>query len=366
MNAKWCRHKLDMISFLGALLLAIVFATPSFAHWADLAVAEIVIGKTQTQITLTIPTGLIALADDNHDSQLSEVEFHTHQAELKDFLGDNLRLTDGKGNRGALTIKPSETAILPLTIQGNASSHSTLLLTYTWSLPTPGLTINYDLFLPGVSTARCLATILQAGESQTFVFTPENRRFSLIHDSVWQQTWSFMLLGIEHILTGYDHIVFLLSLLIMGNGLSYLFKVVTAFTLSHSVALALAVLNIVTLPVRLVESAIALTIIYVASENLWQKNLQWRWLLTFCFGLIHGLGFAGILKGINIPQSNLALSLVSFNVGVEIGQVVIVASAFFLLRNLHRYSWELTFRRLVSACIIAVGLFWFVQRAFLG
>lgn len=216
-----------------------------------------------------------------------------------------------------------------------------------------------------MSTARCLATILQAGESPTFVFTPENRRFSLIHDSVWQQIWSFVLLGIEHILTGYDHILFLISLLIMGDKLNYLF-VVTVFTLSHFVTLALAVLNMVTLPDRLVESAIALTIIYVASENLLRKNLQWRWLLTFCFGLIHGLGFAGILKGINIPQSNLALSLVSFNVGVEIGQVIIVASAFFLLRNLHRYSWELTFRRLVSACIVAIGLFWFVQRAFLA
>lgn len=364
MNAKWRRSKLGIISFWGALLLSIAFATPSLAHWADLAVAEIMVGDTQTQITLTIPTGLIASADDNHDSQLSEVEFRTHQTELEAFLGDNLRLTNGEGNKGTLTVKPLETANLPL-IQGSPSSHSTLLLTYTWSLPTLGITIDYDLFLPGVSTARCLATILPAGESQTFVFTPENRRFSLIHDSVWQQIWSFVLLGIEHIFTGYDHILFLISLLIMGDGLNYLFKVVTAFTLSHSVTLALAVLNIVTLPVRLVESAIALTIIYVASENLWRKNFQWRWLLTFCFGLIHGLGFAGILKGINLPQSNLALSLVSFNVGVEIGQVMIVAIAFFLLRNLHKYSWELTFRRLVSACIVAIGLFWFVQRAFL-
>lgn len=91
-------------------------------------------------------------------------------------------------------------------------------------------------------------------------------------------------LGIKHIFTGYDHILFLISLLIMGGGLNYLFKVVTAFTLSHSVTLALAVLSIVTLPVQLGESAIAFTIIYVASENLWQKNLQWRWLLTFFLG----------------------------------------------------------------------------------
>jgi hypothetical protein len=120
-------------------------------------------------------------------------------------------LNRGEGNSGTLTVKPLETANLPLTLQGNISSHSTLLLTYAWYLPTPGLTIDYDLFLPGVSTARCLATILQAGESPTFVFTPENRRFSLIHDSVWQQIWSFVLLGIEHILTGYDHILFLLN-----------------------------------------------------------------------------------------------------------------------------------------------------------
>ena len=94
-------------------------------------------------------------------------------------------LNQGKSNSGTLTVKPLETANLSLTLQGNTSSHSTLLLTYAWSLPTPGLTIDYDLFLPGVSTARCLATILQAGESLTFVFTPENGRFSLIHDSVW-------------------------------------------------------------------------------------------------------------------------------------------------------------------------------------
>ena len=211
MSREWHLFKLGIISFLGALLFSIAFATSSLAHWADLAVAEITVGKTETQIMLTLPTGLVALADDNRDSKLSMAEVRTHQAELEAFLGDRLRLTDGKGNSGILTVKPLPTVNLPLNLQGNATTHSTLLLSYIWSQPRSGLTIDYDLFLPGVSTARCLATILQAGESPTFVFTPENRRFSLIHDSVWQQIWSFVLLGIEHILTGYDHILFLLN-----------------------------------------------------------------------------------------------------------------------------------------------------------
>lgn len=150
----------------------------------------------------------------------------------------------------------------------------------------------------------------------------------------------------------------------LGGGLSYLLKVVTAFTIAHSVTLTLAVLNIVSLPTRFVESAIALAIVYVAAENSWRKGLRGRWLLTLIFGLIQGLGFAGILQEIQLSQSNLTLSLASFNVGVEIDQIAIVSIAFIVLRTIKKYRWELIFRRCLSGGVIALGLFWFVQRAF--
>lgn len=366
-NRGACR--LCVLSILGAVLL-ITFPTPVRAHWADLAVAEIVVEESTTRLTLTFPTGLVARVDDDRDGQLSPEEVRAHRTELQAFMGERIRLNDGRLD-GTLKVEPSQTPVLRQNLKVTPGTHTTLLLIYSWRGPIQELTIHYGLFLPGVPTASALATILQGGRVQSYVFTPENRQlsFSLGRGALWQQGWSFLLLGIRHILTGYDHVLFLLSLLMLGGGLGGLLKIVTAFTVAHSVTLSLAVLDIVTLPPRVVESGVALSIAYVAAENLWRRDkdkaLRMRWKVTFGFGLIHGLGFASILKEMAIPRSSLALSLVSFNAGVEVGQVAIVATAFLCLLALRKLPWELTFRRLVSAGAVAVGLIWFVQRAFL-
>lgn len=185
MNVKWRRYRLGIISFLGALLLSITFATPSLAHWADLAVAEIMVGDTQTQITLTIPTGLVASADDNRDSQLSTAEVRTHQAELEAFLGDRIRLIDGKNHNGALTVTPLDTAALPPNLKVTANTHTTLQLVYTWTQPVQALKMQYNLFLPEAPAARCLATIFYSGQTQNLIFSPENQQMSLIQDRGW-------------------------------------------------------------------------------------------------------------------------------------------------------------------------------------
>jgi len=191
MNAKWRRYRLGIISFLGSLLLSIAFATPSQAHWADLAVAEIMVGKTQTQITLTFPTGLVASADDNRNGQLSPAEVRTHKAELEAFLGDRIRLTDGNHN-GILTVTPLETP-LPPNLKVTANTHTTLQLAYQWSQPVQALKMQYDLFLPEAPAARCLATIFYSGQTQNFIFSPENKQSSLMPGSGWQPaTGSFL------------------------------------------------------------------------------------------------------------------------------------------------------------------------------
>lgn len=343
--------------------------SPAGAHWADLSVAEIVVGETRTEMTLVFPTGLVSQADDNGDGQVSDVEVGAHKQELERLLGDKIRLTDGD-REGTLSVEPVES---PPSLKGLSiapGTHSTLRLVYTWPQPIRTLAIHYGLFLPGVSTASCLATILHGGQVRSVVFRPEapEFRFALGQRTLWQEGWSFLLLGIEHILTGYDHLLFLLSLLMLGGGLRYLIKVVSAFTVAHSLTLTLAVLNVVTLPPRWVESAIALSIVYVAAENFWRQEraLRDRWLIAFGFGLVHGIGFASILREVSIPPSNLALSLVSFNLGVEIGQVAVVASAFVLLLALRRWPWELLLRRCVSAGAVAAGVIWFVQRTFLS
>jgi hydrogenase/urease accessory protein HupE len=173
--------------------------------------------------------------------------------------------------------------------------------------------------------------------------------------------------GIHHILIGPDHLLFLLGLLLPGGSVRRLLLIVTAFTLAHSLTLSLAALNLVTPPARLIEPAIALSIVYVGADNLLSRGgRDVRAWIALGFGLIHGFGFANVLREMHLPARALGWSLFSFNVGVEIGQllvVVVIASALAALRSRN----ETTSRRLVRAGsigVVAAGTFWFVQRVF--
>jgi hydrogenase/urease accessory protein HupE len=181
--------------------------------------------------------------------------------------------------------------------------------------------------------------------------------------SVAAEAWRFLLLGVEHIFTGYDHIAFLIGLLLLGGTLIELVKIVTAFTVAHSVTLALAALDLVAPSPRIVEPLIAASIVYVGVENLWALRasradaaLRHRWMITFAFGLVHGFGFASVLRALELPRAVLATGLVSFNLGVEVGQVAIVLAAVPLLHRVRALAPAL------SACVSALGLFWLVQR----
>jgi hypothetical protein len=172
---------------------------------------------------------------------------------------------------------------------------------------------------------------------------------------------AFLKLGIEHLLTGYDHILFLLTVVI---GMSFIesFKAVTSFTVAHSLTMALAFLGAISLPPSIVEPLIAVTVIYVAFENIVRTNIRRRWVWTFFFGLIHGLGFVGALKVITVSRSELVLSLASFNIGIELAQLLVVALALTALRYAKRYSWSAMFNRGFSACVGLLGFIWLGQR----
>ena len=174
---------------------------------------------------------------------------------------------------------------------------------------------------------------------------------------------SFFFLGVEHIVTGYDHLLFLLALILCGGNLIQLLKIITAFTLAHSLTLAAAALNIITLPSVLVEAVIALSIAYVAFENLYPRYaISKRWTISFVFGLMHGFGFSSVLRDIGLPEDNLIWSLLNFNLGVEAGQlaaVVLVLPALFWLR---KTVWEAKVVRVVSAVVMGVGVALFIER----
>lgn len=180
----------------------------------------------------------------------------------------------------------------------------------------------------------------------------------------------YVVSGIEHIWIGYDHIAFLIALLLWARRLWPVVKVVTAFTIAHSITLALAVLDVVTLPPSLVEPLIAVSIIWVAAENFFSDNVARRWKVTFLLGLVHGFGFAGVLRDFGLPREALGLALASFNIGVEIGQVAIVAVAVPVLlvidRLMRRDTRSRALVRALSLVIAGMGLYWLAARTVLA
>jgi hydrogenase/urease accessory protein HupE len=177
----------------------------------------------------------------------------------------------------------------------------------------------------------------------------------------------FLPAGIHHILIGPDHLLFLVGLLLLGGTIRQLTLVVTAFTLAHSLTLSLAALNIVTPPARIIEPAIALSIVYVGADNLLVRGgRDVRAWIAFTFGFIHGFGFANVLREMDLPTRALGWSLFSFNIGVEIGQLLVVAVVASTLAALRSRS-EAVGRQLAfagSVVVVAAGTFWFIQRVF--
>ena len=188
--------------------------------------------------------------------------------------------------------------------------------------------------------------------------------FTGVKSTNLQTMWAFVHLGVEHIFTGYDHLAFLLGLLVATNTLGSLIKIITSFTIAHSITLALATFNVVILPSRLTESLIALSIGYVAAENLFNFRAMKRYYITFIFGLVHGFGFSNVLREMDLPRSSLALSLFSFNAGVEIGQITFVMLIFPLVQDLTSSGWT-RLKPAVSIGIACLAVYWFVERAFL-
>jgi len=180
--------------------------------------------------------------------------------------------------------------------------------------------------------------------------------------------WSFFVMGIWHILSGYDHLVFLFGLVLLRARVKQLLAVVTALTVAHSITLALATLGVLAPSPKIIEPAIALSIAYVGIENFFVKDGSKRWRITFPFGLIHGFGFAGALREIDLPKAQIPTALVTFNLGVEAGQLAVMAVVrplVFFLRE--KESWfDPKAVRILSGAVAIAGGIWFVTRVAFG
>jgi len=236
------------------------------------------------------------------------------------------------------------------------------------------LTVVYDLMYEVDPYHRGIVTIHDRARTAGAVLGPSHTEASLDlrEPDRWSEFKSFLVDGIWHIWTGIDHILFLLSLLFPAvlvrkfwPACVDVIKIVSAFSLSHSVTLSLAVLGLVHVPSRLVESGIALSVLVAALNNVWPLVHRRVWLIAFAFGFIHGLGFASALTGLQLPPSAMAASLGGFSVGVEIGQEAIVLAFLplaFAVRRTRFYRFGVV--RMGSWLIVAIAAGWFVERAF--
>jgi hypothetical protein len=186
--------------------------------------------------------------------------------------------------------------------------------------------------------------------------------------STTEVSWIYLQLGFTHILPlGIDHILFVLGLFLLSPKLKPLLTQITCFTIAHTITLGLSVYNIISLPAYIVEPVIAASIIYVAVENMYTTKLsKWRLAIVFLFGLIHGMGFAGVLKDLGLPKSQFLNALITFNIGVELGQITVVLIAFMLV-GLWFKSREWYHKRIVvpaSVIIAVIAAYWTVERIF--
>jgi HupE / UreJ protein len=246
------------------------------------------------------------------------------------------------------------------------------------------LAIDYTLFADLDPQHRGLLNLQARGQTRTAVLGPQapTQRFELKGPvDRWTQFLGYAREGVWHIWVGFDHILFLLSLLLPAvllwrakkwqavetfrAAFVDVFKIVTAFTIAHSITLSLATLGVVSLPSRWVESAIAGSVVLAALNNVWPLFHGRRWMVAFAFGLIHGFGFASVLADLGLPREALALALVGFNLGVEGGQLAIVAAFLPLAFALRRTAF---YRRAVmlggSLLIVALAGTWLVERLF--
>jgi hydrogenase/urease accessory protein HupE len=392
---------LRQITCRALLLLAVLFAaltTPASAHEYSASFTTIELAKTETVMTFSIDElSVIELAggDSNQNGQLETEEMKAIQSKLESVISEMVTLKMNneaqtssllgmkqtmKGQVPQIELKlsypaPSPSQPISLTdtlYETDSKTNYVNLLSvvygdHTSTAALSGGSRNWSMIVtendyarfkekaetPIIDPASASVTDIQSGEK-----TPSE---SHANTSGW---FSFLKLGMHHILFGFDHLLFLLTLLIVRQSFKQLALVITAFTIAHSITITLTVLGWIQVPSLFVEAVIAISICYVAIENIFRKEIRHRSILTFLFGLIHGMGFAGILLEMNLPKGTLALNLASFNIGIEVIQLAIVALLLPLLSFLHRWKHARIVVMSISGLAFILGAIWLVQRLF--
>jgi hydrogenase/urease accessory protein HupE len=340
-----------------AIVLACLLPTPLAAHPANVAHARVTIGEAAVDVVLSLnlfELDLVLSLDRDLNGRVDAAEIEARRPDIVAYLRDAVGVSASGRELLAdvVRLEPGRS--------GDGRAVLDVMLRFGNGKPLRDVAVRCAPLTELGADHTTLARIDANGASREFVF-----RSGVLYRAgrgLLATALEFLKLGIVHIFIGYDHIAFLVALLLTGASLVAVIKIVTAFTAAHSLTLSLAALDVVTLPPTLVEAGIALSIVYVAAENLFTRRREGRWIVSFVFGLVHGFGFASVLKELALPSSALVTSLVTFNLGVEIAQVAIVAAVLPLLYAVTRTPLHAPLTRVASVIILALGLVWLYQR----
>ena len=346
---------------LAGVALTVLLATPASAHPAPFSYLDIVFRNGGIDGTLVVHVIDVAheLKIEPPDRLLDPAVLGPLQQQIAAILTPRLML------RADRRLTPSWSGVEPI------PDDQALRLKFQIPREQPGaLTIDTNLF-PYDSNHQTFINIYEEGElRQQVIFNAaaeEHTYYLGTAQGALAVMRTFIPSGIHHILIGPDHILFLIGLLLTGGTWGALVRIVTAFTLGHSVTLSLAALNVVTPPSSIVEPAIALSIVFVGADNLVRGDgRDLRAWVALVFGLVHGFGFASVLREFGLPREALGWSLFSFNAGVEVGQLAVVLIVASVLAGIRRKSVALGYKVAFagSILVIVMGTYWFVQRVF--
>jgi len=361
---------------LALLLLAV--APLAEAHIASNGFLSLSVerGQVSGSLELAIRDGELAVGlDRDRDGKVTWGELRAGQAALERYVRGHLSLS---GADGACRLQLGSVEVNER-VDG---SYLWLPLSADCGAALKRLSIDYRLLRQEDPSHRGLLTLKAHGETQTAVLgaAVQVPAFELEHPSPWAASLEYLRAGVWHIWSGIDHLLFLLSLLlpavlvrrqghweavpIAAPAFANIVKVVTAFTLAHSITLSLAAFDVIRLPSRLTESVIAASIVVAALNNVFPRVTKGRWRIAFAFGLLHGFGFASVLAEMGLPKGARLVSLIGFNLGVEVGQLAVVLAVMPLAYLLRATAF---YRRGVlpwgSAAIALLAMAWLVQRA---
>lgn len=374
------------MSRVAYLLLALLFLLPHWltAHEADTSYARLrLLPETlETRVTFDALTlqKIAPTLDANADNALSKAELEAAAPMIQQFIEANFLVSlDDKPTLLGTPGDPFWPLDAPDPLPRERWHDQTALILFPFDQPLSKqperARLQVDAF-PVIGNSHRIFAVFEGGPQPQPVILSANRgfhTFAVKPESVASSpeiaeqpspSSQFFIEGVKHILEGYDHICFLLALLVAATRFRQVVLIVTAFTVAHSITLILAAQRIVSLPARGIECAIAATIIYVAVENLLRGEPKFRWGLTFLFGLIHGFGFANVLGELTLPPDAMVASLLLFNVGVEAGQLALVVVAWPLLRLLNRVSWGGKLKAAINVLAGLLGLAWLIDRVF--